>query len=110
MRKSRATRTHTKMKATNEHQVNDIKATIILDGLTLYHVEHIDREFYDSQILDAKKAGCTHLFSISSGYTLSKRAQKAIAEAGFVPVQVRYRAWGARPVADGSAESEKEGV
>ena len=77
------------MKSKDEHQVNDIKATIILDGLTLYHVEHIDREFYDSQILDAKKAGCTHLFSISSGYSLSKRAQKAIAEAGFVPVQVR---------------------
>jgi len=98
------------MKSKDEHQVNDIKATIILDGLTLYHVEHIDREFYDSQILDAKKAGCTHLFSISSGYSLSKRAQKAIAEAGFVPVQVRYRAWGARPVVGGSAESEKEGV
>lgn len=91
------------MKSTDEHQVNDIKATIILDGLTLYHVEHIDREFYDSQIFDAKKAGCTHLFSISSGYSLSKRAQKVIAEAGFVPVQVRYRGWGARPVADGSA-------
>ena len=98
------------MKSKDEHQVNDIKATIILDGLTLYHVEHIDREFYDSQILDAKKAGCTHLFSISSGYSLSKRAQKAIAEAGFVPVQLRYRAWGARPVVVGSAESKKEGV
>lgn len=110
MRKSRATKTHRKMKATNEHQVNDIKATINLDGLTLYHVEHIGRKFYDSQVFDAKKAGCTHLFRISSGYSLSKRAQKAIAEAGFVPVQLRYRAWGARPVAGGSAESEKEGV
>ena len=110
MRRSRAPKTQAKMKATNEHRVNDTKATIILDGLTLYHVEHIDREFYDSQIFDAKKAGCTHLFSISSGYSLSKRAQKAIAEAGFVPVQLRYRAWGALPVAGGSAEVENEGV